>query len=80
MLEVTVEGIFESDIGSGQKKYYSFEYTFETARVNQKGLYTHALRRLVPYLIQKDKKNAQRLFSRIQSLVINNVKKIDKKA
>ena len=45
MLEVKIEGIYESDIGSGEKKYYPFEYTYKTARINPKGLYTHALRK-----------------------------------
>lgn len=73
MLEVKIEGIYESDIGSGEKKYYPFEYTYKTARINQQGLFTHALRRHAPYLIQKDKKN-KALFSRIQALNIADIK------
>lgn len=77
MLEVKIEGIYESDIGSGEKKYYPFEYTYKTARINPKGLYTHALRRHAPYLIQKDKKNSKALFSRIQALNIADIKVLD---
>lgn len=77
MLEVKIEGIYESDIGSGQKKFKPFEYTYKTARINPKGLFTHALRRHAPYLIQKDKKNANILYSRIKSLNISDIKIID---
>lgn len=77
MLEVKIEGVYESDIGSGQKKYYPFKYTYKTARKNQKGLYTHALRRHAPYLIQNDKKNNKNLFSRIKTLHINDIKTLD---
>ena len=40
MLEIKVEGIYESDIGSGQKKYESFSYTFKTSRKKEKGVDT----------------------------------------
>lgn len=79
MIEVKIEGIYESDIGSGQKKFKTFEYTYKTARINPKGLFTHALRRHAPYLIQKDKKNAGVLFSRIKSLNISDMKVLDEK-
>ena len=79
MLEVKIEGIYESDIGSGQKKFRPFEYTYKTARINQKGLFTHALRRHAPYLIQKDKKNANTLYSRIKFLNISDIKTLDEK-
>lgn len=77
MLEVKIEGVYESDIGSGQKKFYPFEYVYKTARINPKGLFTHALRRHAPYLIQSDKKNAKALYSRIQSLTIVDIKKLN---
>ena len=77
MLEVKIEGIYESDVGSGQKKFKPFEYSYKTARINPKGLFTHALRRHAPYLIQKDKKNSNILFSRIKSLNISNIKTLD---
>ncbi len=77
MLEVKIEGIYESDIGSGEKKFYPFEYTYKTARINQKGLFTHALKRHAPYLIQKDKNKNNKLFSRIQTMNISDIKVLD---
>ena len=43
MLKVTVEGIYESDIGSGQKKYENFNYTLELSKENPDGIDTHIL-------------------------------------
>lgn len=77
MLEVFVEGVYESDVGSGQKKFYDFKYNFKTARLDKKGLETHVLRRFIPLLIKKDKKFAQKLFSKIRSLVITDIKELD---
>lgn len=78
MYKVTVEGLFESNIGSGQKKYYDFKYEFEVARLSEKGLETHILRRYLPYYIRKDKKNASRLFSKVKNFVITDIQKLDK--
>ena len=77
MLEVTVEGIYESDTGSGQKKYQSFKYTFKTSRVREKGIETHVMRRFIPMLIEKDKKNSGIIFSRLKSFLITSIKKVD---
>ena len=78
MYKVTVEGLFESNIGSGQKKYYDFKYEIEIARFSEKGLETHILRRYLPYYIKKDKKNASRLFSKVKNFVITDIQKLDK--
>ena len=78
MLKVTVEGVYESDIGSGQKKYENFSYTMELSREKTEGLETHIMRRFLPYLISKDKNKARTPFSRIKSFMISNIEKIDK--
>jgi len=80
MLKVTVEGIYESDTGSGQKKYGNFNYTFELSREREEGIETHVLRRFIPYLIAKDKGKLQIPFSRIKSFLISTVEKNDKKS
>ena len=80
MLKITVEGVYESDIGSGQKKYENFNYTFELSREKEEGVDTHVLRRIVPYLISKDKNKAKVPCSRIKSYLITNVEKLDKKS
>lgn len=77
MLEVTVEGIYESDTGSGQKKYQSFKYTFKTSRIRDKGLETHVMRRFIPMLIEKDKKNSGIIFSRLKSFLITSINKVE---
>lgn len=79
MLEVAIDGIYESETGTGQKDYIPFTYKYETSRFSAKGLFTHALRRHAPYLIQNDKKNSKALYSRIKALVITDVKKINDK-
>ena len=77
MYEVTVIGQFESDIGSGQKRFYDFNYVIKVPRFKPEGLETHLLRRYLPYCIRKDKKNAQRLFSRVRNFVVTEIKKLD---
>ena len=77
MLKVKIDGVYESEVGSGQKDFIPFSYEYETVRFSAKGLFTHSLRRHAPYLIQNDKKNAKALFSKIKSLVITDVKKIN---
>lgn len=79
MLKITVEGIYESDIGSGQKKYENFSYTFELAKDTPDGIDTHVLRRFIPYLISKDKNKKNIPCSRIKSYIITNLEKLDKK-
>ena len=39
MLKITVEGVYESDIGSGQKKYENFNYTFEKMETSKHALH-----------------------------------------
>lgn len=77
MLEIKVEGIYESDIGSGQKKYESFSYTFKTSRRSEKGVDTHVLRRFIPLLIAKDKNKRNTIYSRLRSFVITDIQKVE---
>ncbi len=77
MLEITVEGIYESDIGSGQKKYKDFKYTFKTSRLTEKGVGTHVMRRFLPLLIAGDKTKSGTIFSRMKSFLITDIKKVD---
>lgn len=78
MLEVKFDGIVEFATGSGQSRYESFEYIIETAREKESGLYSHICARFAPMLIKQDKKFKGLPFKRIQSLVITEVKKLDK--
>lgn len=77
MLNVTVEGIYETDIGSGQKRYTSFNYTFTTSRTTERGLGTHVMRRFIPYLIAHDKTKKSSVFSRLKSFVITNIQHVE---
>lgn len=77
MLKVTVEGVYESDTGSGQKKYQSFNYTFETSRRSARGLETHVMRRFIPLLVARDKNKKTTIFSRLKSFVITDIQQID---
>ena len=76
MLEVKFDGIVEFATGSGQSRYESFEYTMQTARENEAGLYTHIVNRFAPMLIKQDKKFKGLPFKKIKSLVITEVKKL----
>ncbi len=78
MLTVTVEGIYESDIGSGQKKYENFNYTIELSRIKEEGIITHIMRRFIPLKIMQDKKKAGVIFSRLKSFFISDIQKNDK--
>lgn len=80
MLKVTVQGVYESDVGSGQKKFKEFNYTVELTRENPDGIATHLMKRIVPYLIAKDKNKKEVPFSRIKSLIMTNIEHIDKKS
>lgn len=77
MLKIAVEGVYESDIGSGQKKYQNFSYEFLTSRITPRGIETHVMRRFIPMLIAKDKNKKNVIFSRLQSFVITNIQKVD---
>lgn len=77
MLEVKFDGIVEFATGSGQSRYESFEYTIQTARESENGLYTHVVNRFAPMLIKQDKKFKGLPYKKIKSLVITEVKKLD---
>lgn len=72
----TVEGIYETDKGSG-KDFTSFNYEIVLSRFREGGAGTHILRRFLPLLIKKDKKNP--LLSKIKQWLITDCKKIDDK-
>lgn len=80
MLEVTTQGVYESDIGSGQKRYEKFGYTVKLTRENEVGISTHIMRRIIPYMIAKDKTKDKVPFSRIKSFIITNIKKTGEKS
>lgn len=80
MLKVTVEGVYESDIGSGQKKFETFNYTIKLTRDKEEGIETHIMRRFIPYMIAKDKNKNKYPFSRIKSFMISNIEKIEEKS
>lgn len=75
-LKVTVEGIYQSDIGSRQKQNYNFELTFELSGVHKNFIDTHILRRFIPMSIKEDKKKQP--FSRIATYTIVEIEEIDK--
>ena len=79
MLKVTIEGVYESDIGSGQKKYESFKYEFKTSRLTERGLETHCARRFIPYLIANDK-SKKLPFSRVKNFVITDIQYVNDNA
>lgn len=72
----TVEGIYETDKGSG-KDYTSFNYEITLSRFRESGAGTHILRRFLPLLIKKDKKNP--LLSKIKQWLITDCKMVDDK-
>lgn len=72
----TVEGIYETDKGSG-KDYTSFNYEITLSRFRESGAGTHILRRFLPLLIKKDKKNP--LLSKIKQWLITDYKMVDDK-
>lgn len=74
--EVTVEGIYESDKGSGQKDFVPFNFKTRICRFKQAGLETHILRRLIPL---KCKSKNGKLFSRVKTFNIVDIQKIDDK-
>lgn len=73
--QITVEGIYESDIGSGQKKFTPFKFDFKVARFKKEGIETHILRRFIPLLV-KDLKNKP-IFSKVKSFCVTELKQID---
>lgn len=79
MLKVEVEGIYESDLGIGQKKYVEFNYSFKTSRLSTKGIDTHIEKRFIPMLVANEKgknKNEKPIFSRVRNFNILNIEKI----
>ena len=73
--EYTVEGIYETDKGSG-KDYTNFNFKIKLPRFDkqEKGACTHIVRRFLPMLI-KNMKNKP-LFSGIRHWVITDIQKI----
>lgn len=76
MLLVKVEGVYESDIGTGQKKYTDFNYSIKTSRLTEKGIQTHIAKRFIPMLIANDK-TKKSIFSRLRSLNILSIEHVE---
>lgn len=76
MLAVKVEGVYESDIGTGQKKYVDFNYTIKTSRLTENGIVTHIAKRFIPMLVANDKTKKE-FFSRLRSFNILNIEHIE---
>ena len=72
MLKIKVEGVYESDTGSGQRQYEGYEYSFNISKPTDKGIMTHIQRRFIPYLIGKDKEKVSKIFSRLRTCVITD--------
>ena len=77
MYKVTVEGIYESQTGSGQSKYINFEIKFTTSRPNTIGLDTHIQKRYIPYYLKTEKKYKEYPFTKLQSYVVKSIDKVD---
>ena len=77
MLNISVEGVYESDTGSGQKQYECFSYTFKISKPIENGIKTHILRRFIPFCIMKDKKKSSKIFSRVHTFVITDIEKVE---
>lgn len=76
MLLVKVEGVYESDVGTGQKKYTDFNYTIKTSRLQENGIQTHIAKRFIPMAIANDK-TKKSIFSRLRSFNILSIEKIE---
>ncbi len=79
MFKITVEGIYESDTGSGQRQYEGYSYDFNISKPTEQGIMTHIQRRFIPYLIAKDKTKVSKIFSRLRTCIITNAQTIDDK-
>lgn len=73
LYNVKVEGIYESDKGSGQKEYVPFNFEIKVARFKQAGVETHILRRYIPLLCKQNKK----MFSRVKNFNIVDIQKLN---
>ncbi|MCD8378064.1 MAG: hypothetical protein LUB59_04670 [Candidatus Gastranaerophilales bacterium] len=78
MLIINVEGVYESDVGTNQKKYTEFNYTFKTSRLSEKGVDSHIAKRFIPMLVANDK-SKKTIFSRLRSFNIISIKETDDK-
>lgn len=76
-LKVTVEGLYETNVGSNQKKYTEFHFDILVDRVKQSGIETHILRRFIPMEIKKRKKMP--VCDKVKNFLITDIQKIDDK-
>lgn len=76
MLEITVEGTFESTKGIGQADIKNFKYTIKTSRLNYDGIETHLQKRYVPMEIKNDKKMTGVIFSKLKSFRVIDCKEL----
>lgn len=79
MFKITVEGVYESDTGSGQRQYEGYSYDFSISKPTERGIMTHIQRRFIPYLIGKDKAKVSKIFSRLRTCIITNTQTVDDK-
>lgn len=79
MFKITVEGVYESDTGSGQRQYEGYSYDFNISKPTDRGIMTHIQKRFIPYLIGKDKTKVSKIFSRLRTCIITNAQTIDDK-
>lgn len=68
-----VEGIYETDKGSG-KELTSFNFTIKLSRFKEQGAGTHILRRFLPICIKNQKKTP--LLSEIKHWLITDIQKV----
>ena len=76
-LKVTVEGLYETNVGSNQKKYTQFRFDILVDRVKQSGIETHILHRFIPMEIKKHKKMP--VCDKVKNFLITDIQKIDDK-
>lgn len=74
-IKVIVDGLYETDIGSGQKKLHDYEFTFELPRFKTTGLETLLMRRFIPMAIAENKK--METCSRVKTIHISDVQKMN---
>lgn len=70
-----VEGIYETDKGSGNKDYTNFNYEINLSRFYPEGAGSHIISRFLPTWIKKQKNKP--MFSGLRHWVITEVNKID---
>lgn len=79
MLKIKVEGVYESDTGSGQRQYEGYSYDINISKTTERGIMTHIQRRFIPYLIAKDKEKVSKIFSRLRTCVITDTQTVSDK-